>query len=67
MSDSLAKYAAWHSRYGLGEVEGGGEGVRVERNVLASNLPIFRPHRYQTTQTRTNHWRSFHNHVGGPN
>ena len=44
MSDSLAKYAAWHSRHGLGEVEGG-DGVRVERNVLASNLPIFRPHR----------------------
>ena len=45
--DSMAKYQAWHSKYGLGAVnvapEAGTDSNRIERNV--NNGKIFRPHR----------------------
>merc|ERR1711988_2020312 len=44
--DSMAKYKAWHSKYGLGAVKVVTEGTdsnRIERNV--NNGKIFRPHR----------------------
>merc|ERR1711971_9635 len=44
--DSMAKYKAWHSKYGLGAVKVVIEGTdsnRIERNV--NNGKIFRPHR----------------------
>jgi len=45
--DSMAKYKAWHSKYGLGEVitvgTGNSNSNRIERNV--NNGKIFRPHR----------------------
>merc|ERR1712032_959814 len=44
--DSMAKYKAWHSKYGLGAVKVITEGTdshRIERNVNTGK--IFRPHR----------------------
>ena len=44
--DSMAKYKAWHSKYGLGAVKVVTEETdsnRIERNV--NNGKIFRPHR----------------------
>ena len=43
----MAKYQAWHSKYGLGAVnvapEAGTDSNRIERNV--NNGKIFQPHR----------------------
>ena len=45
--DSMAKYKAWHSKYGLGAVnvatEASPDSNRIERNVHSGK--IFRPHR----------------------